>query len=85
MPITITLIIAISLVNILCFLIGARVGQKVQKQEEIKLPELNPVKLHQEYREKKEQEAKRDRLETILGNIDGYDGTEHGQTDIPGR
>ena len=39
---TLTMIICIGLMNILCFFIGAKVGQKVVKNEELKLP--NPVK-----------------------------------------
>lgn len=71
--------------NIACFLIGARVGQKVQKGEKIELPTINPVKLIDEYREKKEQENTQEKIDIILSNIESYDGTAFGQKDVPRR
>lgn len=69
--------------NILCFLIGARVGQKVSKGEEVQLPTINPVEVIREQRERKEYDYKQSQLETILRNIDNYDGTDYGQEDVP--
>ena len=54
---TVLIIASIGIMNILCFFIGARVGQKVVRQEKI---ELNPIKAinkaKEENREKKEKE-----------------------------
>ena len=47
---TILLVIVIGLVCISSFAVGARIGQKVVKNEEIKLPTLNPVKVVNEIR-----------------------------------
>lgn len=69
--------------NIVCFLIGAKVGQTVNKGEDIKLPTVNPVEIAREHREKKEAEMEQDRINTILQNIEAYDGTPFGQEDVP--
>ena len=76
-------IVAISLLNIICFVIGAKVGQKVVKGEKIELPKLNPMEVYREHQEKKEVEKEKDKLETILRNIERYDGTANHQEDVP--
>lgn len=69
--------------NILCFLIGARVGQKVTKGEEVELPKVNPMEAIRERESRKEAERVKDKVDTILRNIDHYDGTGQGQEDVP--
>ena len=82
----IVLILAVGALNIACFLIGAKVGQRVAKGEKIELPSANPVKAVREHNEKKraEKEAEREqeRINTILHNIEKYDGTERGEKDV---
>ena len=73
----------ITILNVSCFLIGAMVGQKVVKGEKIELPKLNPMEIYKEHQEKKEVEKEKDKLETILRNIERYDGTTRGQEDVP--
>lgn len=68
---------------IACFLIGAKVGQTVSKGEEIKVPTVNPFKAYREHEAKKEAEAAQSRLDTIMQNIESYDGTGTGQRDVP--
>lgn len=80
---TIALIITISALNMVCFLIGVNVRQKVDKGEEVKLPEVNPVNLYHEHQEKVEQKKKATQREVLLRNIERYDGTSLGQEDIP--
>lgn len=70
-------------VNILCFVIGAKVGQAVSKGEKIELPNVDPLRAYREHREKKEADQKNKQFEAILRNIDSYDGTPEGQEDIP--
>lgn len=70
---------------ITCFMMGAKLGQTVSKGEEVKLPTLNPIQAYKEHTAKKEAEMAQDRLETIMQNIEAYDGTSKGQTDVPGR
>ena len=76
------LMAVISLSNIACFLIGARVGQKVSRGEPVVLPTVNPMKAYQENKAKKEAEMEKSKIDTILRNIDNYDGTAFGQEDV---
>ena len=68
---------------LLSFVIGVRIGQKVNNNESI---ELNPVKVYKEYKD--EEESKRqlkfseEVMNTMLENIDNYNGTAEGQKDI---
>ena len=73
----------ITILNVSCFLIGAMVGQKVVKGEKIELPKLNPMEIYKEHQEKKEVEKEKDKLETILRNLEKYDGTGNNQEDVP--
>ena len=83
------LIVCLALVlcasNVACFVIGAKVGQKVQRGEEITLPSFDPLKSVREHEARKEAKAERERVDTILENIENYDGTDRGQKDIPRR
>lgn len=76
------LILAMGLVCMACFLMGAKVGQAVAKGEEVKLP-INPLLAAKERQTKQEAEFEQSRLNTILQNIDRYDGTSDGQKDVP--
>ena len=80
---TVIAIMAISASNILCFIIGARVGQKVSKDEPIELPTVNPMKLIREHNEREEAEREQSRIDTLMRNIEHYDGTSSGQEDVP--
>ena len=71
--------------NILCFVIGAKVGQKVTKGEDIELPNVNPMDAIRAHQDKKEARIEQDRFDTIMRNIEAYDGTSRGQADVPGR
>ena len=68
---------------ILCFMVGARVGQKVSRGEEVKLPVVNPMEIARERQSKQEAQREQDRLDTILRNIENYDGTPNKQEDVP--
>ena len=77
------LILAIfSLSNILCFIFGAKVGQKVAKGEEVELPKIDPMQAVREHRAKKEAEMEQEKFNTIQRNIDIYDGTPNGQKEV---
>lgn len=77
------LLLVMGMTNILCFLIGAKTGQKVSKGEEIELPTVNPLKAVKEHKARQEAEWEQDRVNTILRNIESYDGTGYGQEDVP--
>ena len=79
----IVLLLAIaSLSNIACFIIGAKVGQTVSKDEPIETPTVNPMEVYREHKKKKEAEAEKNRIDTILRNVDIYDGTGNGQEEV---
>lgn len=66
----------------ICFLVGAKVGQKVSKGEAVELPSVNPIKAIREREARKEAEAEANKFDTILRNIEKYDGTARGQEDV---
>ena len=72
--------------NIVCFLIGAKIGQMIVRQETIN---LNPVKAVEnaiaEHKEALIKEAEDEYLKAIYQNIDNYTGDSIGQVDIPRR
>ena len=70
---------------LVCFVIGARIGQAASKGEKIVTPSINPLKVHKEHQARKEAEMEQNRLDIILQNIEKYDGTGRGQADVPGR
>ena len=88
----ITEIITVSVINIICFLIGAAVG----KGAKVKTPaavytEYQEVKAEKKAkaleeaavaRAREEAEAEAERLDTILENLERYDGTAIGQKDL---
>jgi hypothetical protein len=76
------LILAIGFICMACFLMGARVGQAVAKGEKVELP-INPMLSAKERQTKQEAEFEQNRLDTILHNIDRYDGTSDGQKEVP--
>ena len=75
-------ILAIGTLCCACFMLGARVGQKVVKGEEIKLPSVNPLKAYRERENRKEAEMEQERINTVLQNIESYDGTSNGQKEV---
>ena len=72
-----------SALNMVCFFCGARIRQKVDKGEKIGIPVKDPLQAWREREEKKEEAKEREKLETIIENIDNYDGTSEGQKDVP--
>ena len=80
---TILLITVVALINVLSFTIGAKIGQKIVRGEKIEMPKLNPMEVYREHQERKEVEREKDKIETIMRNIEKYDGTAKGQEDVP--
>lgn len=81
-PETIFLIVSIGLMNVLCFLIGARTGQKAVKGEEITLPSINPIEFAKSYEERRQAEIEEENYNIMLENIESYNGTGLGQRDL---
>lgn len=69
--------------NIVCFFIGAKVGQKVVRNETLETPNLNPMKAYREKQSKKAAQEEQDKIDAIMRNIERYDGSTRGQEDIP--
>ena len=69
--------------GIVCFMIGASVRQKVDKGEDIKLPTINFAEKKREREERKKAIVAQERKDTILQNIENYDGTGNWQKDVP--
>ena len=65
------------------FLAGAKLGQTVTKGEEIKVPSVNLMQAVREHKARKEAEMEQSKFDTILQNIEKYDGTTKGQEDVP--
>ena len=83
---TALLIALVGFICICCFVTGAKVGQKVVRGEEVETPKistLNPLKMYEEHKEKEELKKEKEKINTILRNIERYDGTDAGQEDVP--
>lgn len=76
------MLLGITALNIVCFCVGAKIGQKIVKGEEIKAPEIAFTNPLDTYRKKKATEAEQNRIETIMQNIEAYNGTSAGQKDV---
>lgn len=83
------MLLVMGITNIVCFVIGAKLGQIAAKGKDIVIPEVNPIKAIKEHNERREAEVEAEmeqsRIDTILQNIEGYDGTPFGQKDVPGK
>ena len=75
-------ILAMGFVCIACFMIGAKVGQQTAKGEKVELPTVNPMEAYREREAKKEAKKEQDKLDTIMRNIESYDGTPKGQEEV---
>ena len=80
---TIALLFLFGVFIILAYTLGLKNGQKLKNNEEIKIPEINPVKIVRNEIETFEQKKKQDAYDTMMANIENYDGTGLGQKDIP--
>ena len=79
----ILLAVTVGALNVVCFFIGAKVGQTVAKGEVIKLPIPDPVGAIREHKDKKHAEKEQERIDIIMQNIENYDGTGRNQKDVP--
>lgn len=77
------LLLVMGVTNILCFMIGAKVGQKVVKGEEVQFPSLDPLKSYREHQDRKEAQQVQKAVDVIMQNIEAYNGTADGQQEVP--
>jgi hypothetical protein len=76
------LLVITGALNIVCFVVGAKVGQAVSKGESVEMPSVNPFEAVKKNRAKKVVEQEQRKVDTILRNIERYDGTSRGQEDV---
>ena len=83
---TIALLFLFGIFIIVAYTLGLKNGQKLKNNEEIEMPEVNPIKIVrneiESLEQSFEQKKKQDIYDTIMTNIDNYDGTGLGQKDI---
>lgn len=79
----ILLTLTVGTLCIVCFFVGAKVGQTVSKGEPLETPTLNPIKAIKEHQDRRAAEEEQNKLDVILKNIERYDGTSNGQEDVP--
>ena len=79
----IVLVLTVGVLCIGCFIVGAKVGQTVSKGEDIETPTINPMEAYRKHEAKKAAQAEQERIDTIMRNIESYDGTSRGQEVIP--
>jgi hypothetical protein len=67
---------------LLSYTIGLKNGQKIVNKEPIELPNINPVEKVKEKHIEKKQQEELDKFNSILSNIDNYDGTGAYQKEV---
>ena len=77
------LMLVVTASNILCVMVGAKVAQALCKGEEVKVPNINPLDAYKEQKARNRAEREQNRQDTIMQNIDNYNGTAEGQKDVP--
>lgn len=78
-----SVIALVSFFNICSFIIGAKIGQKVNRGESIELPRIEPKNPIKTFNENKEAKKEQERNRIIAENIDTYNGTPYGQQELP--
>ena len=68
---------------LVAYSLGLKNEQRLSKNEEVVVPNVNPIKVITEEQEKHEEKKKQQAYEIMMSNIDNYDGTGLGQKDIP--
>lgn len=77
---TIILVSVLGAMNIICFYVGAKIGQTVSKGEHITIP--NPVKGIEQLIDSVESREEKEIFEINMANIESYDGTGLGQREF---
>ena len=78
------LIAVVGTLNIVCFFVGAKVGQTAAKGKEIETPVVkNPLDAVRQRQNTKEAKKELERIDIIRANMERYDGTSNGQADVP--
>lgn len=73
------LVVAVCLLNLFSFVVGAIIGQKTSNGETVSIP--TPTKAYKDYQVAKEEKEEQEMINIMMANIDSYDGTPLGQKD----
>ena len=69
---------------IISVVVGANLGQKIERGEDIELPTpKTPMQIIRETKDRKTAEREQTKMDAILQNIENYNGTSIGQRDVP--
>lgn len=77
------ILLIVSISNIICFFLGAKIGQRVVNNQPVRIINKSPIELIREKQDSKELKKQQEIDDVIKHNIDVYDGTALGQKDIP--
>lgn len=80
---TVLIIVTSSIFNIICFFLGAKIGQRVVNNQPVRIINKSPIESIREKQDSKELKKQQEIDDVIKHNIDVYDGTSLGQKDIP--
>lgn len=78
----ILLLLVSGVVNAFIFKLGANIGQAIVRGEKVEIPSINPLEAYRKHEARKEAEREQDKFDTIMQNIECYDGTGRGQKDV---
>ena len=77
------ILLIVSTSNIICFFLGAKIGQRVVNNQPVRIIDKSPIESIREKQDSKELKKQQEIDDVIKHNIDVYDGTSLGQKDIP--
>mgnify|MGYP001667268597 FL=1 len=77
------ILLIVSISNIICFFLGAKIGQRVVNNQPVRIIDKSPIESIREKQDSKELKKQQEIDDVIKHNIDVYDGTSLGQKDIP--
>ena len=85
--IVVVMLVLVGIQNLICITIGLKIGLALNKGESVSIPEAipNPIKAVKEHIANEEAKREQDIVNTILQNIENYDGTANRQEDVPRR
>lgn len=77
-------VIILCAINLISFIVGAKIGQGSIKDREITFNPIKAIKNDlKENKINKKEDLRRRKIETALENIENYNGTGLGQKEIP--
>lgn len=79
---SLAIVLAVGAMNILCFLVGVNVRQKVDKGEPVKVTPPDVVAAVREHKQQVAEDAEKERFDAILRNVDNYDPYGGGQEEV---